>query len=48
MKGLTLLLPNLDEHRDVADTQKAIEEKGRRCLALSGDITHLPIFVKRS
>lgn len=35
----------MDKHRDAADTQKVIEEKGRRCLALAGDISY-PDFCK--
>ena len=37
-EGADVALSYLNEHRDANDTRKVIEEYGRRCLLLSGDI----------
>jgi len=37
-EGADVAVSYLDEHRDANDTRKVIEEYGRRCLLLSGDI----------
>ena len=37
-EGADLAIAYLDEHDDAADTKKRIEELGRRCITVSGDI----------
>jgi len=37
-EGADVAVSYLNEHRDANDTRKVIEEYGRRCLLLSGDI----------
>ena len=37
-EGADVAIVHLDEKRDAAETQKAVEEVGRRCLVLKGDV----------
>ena len=37
-EGADVVIAYLDEHRDAEETRSLVEEEGRRCLALAGDI----------
>ncbi len=37
-EGADVAIVHLDEKRDAAETQKAVEDAGRRCLVLKGDV----------
>jgi NAD(P)-dependent dehydrogenase (short-subunit alcohol dehydrogenase family) len=37
-EGADVAILYLDEHEDAKQTQRAVEEEGRRCLAISGDV----------
>lgn len=37
-EGADVAIVYLDEHQDAEETKRRVEEKGRRCLAISGDV----------
>src|ERR1044071_9188451 len=44
-EGADVAIVYLDEHEDAEETKRAVEEEGRRCILLSGDVTD-PEFCK--
>jgi NAD(P)-dependent dehydrogenase (short-subunit alcohol dehydrogenase family) len=38
MEGADVAIVYLDEHKDAEDTKRMVEEKGRRCLTIAGDV----------
>jgi NAD(P)-dependent dehydrogenase (short-subunit alcohol dehydrogenase family) len=44
-EGADIVAAYLDEHQDAADTKRAVEKEGRRCLTISGDVAD-PAFAK--
>src|SRR5215213_8014286 len=39
-EGADVAIVYLDEHEDAAETKRAVEEEGRRCILLPGDVTN--------
>jgi hypothetical protein len=37
-EGADVVIAYLDEHEDAAETQRAVEAEGRRCVAIAGDV----------
>ncbi len=46
-EGADVAILYLDEHEDARQTKRAVEEEGRRCLAISGDVRD-PAFCKQA
>ena len=46
-EGADVAVLYLDEHEDAAQTKRAVEEEGRRCLAISGDVRD-PAFCEQA
>jgi NAD(P)-dependent dehydrogenase (short-subunit alcohol dehydrogenase family) len=44
-EGADVAIAYLDEHKDAAETKRAVENEGRRCILLSGDVAD-PKFCK--
>jgi NAD(P)-dependent dehydrogenase (short-subunit alcohol dehydrogenase family) len=44
-EGADVAVAYLDEHDDAAETKRAVEKEGRRCILLSGDVAD-PMFCK--
>ncbi|MER3483373.1 MAG: NAD(P)-dependent oxidoreductase [Meiothermus sp.] len=38
MEGADVAIVYLEEHRDAQETQRMVEERGRRCLTIAGDV----------
>ena len=37
-EGADLAIAYLDEHEDAAETKRLVEEQGRRCITIAGDV----------
>jgi NAD(P)-dependent dehydrogenase (short-subunit alcohol dehydrogenase family) len=46
-EGADIAVAYLNEHEDAADTKRAVEHEGRRCILLSGDVAN-PEFCKQA
>jgi NAD(P)-dependent dehydrogenase (short-subunit alcohol dehydrogenase family) len=46
-EGADVAVAYLNEHKDAADTKRAVEREGRRCILLSGDVAD-PKFCKEA
>jgi NAD(P)-dependent dehydrogenase (short-subunit alcohol dehydrogenase family) len=44
-EGAHIAIAYLDEHEDAAETKRAVEREGRRCIAFSGDVAS-PLFCR--
>src|SRR5437016_3437896 len=46
-EGADVAVAYLNEHEDAAETKRAVEQEGRRCILLSGDVAN-PEFCKQA
>jgi hypothetical protein len=46
-EGADIAIAYLNEHEDAAETKRAVEQEGRRCILLSGDVAN-PEFCKQA